>query len=50
MTIFPKKPGTFSAEPSLAVRELADYLRYMTERLEFAAATLEKRLRELEER
>ena len=50
MAIFPKKPGSFSPEPSRAVRELADYLRYMIERLEFAAETLEKRLRELENR
>ena len=47
MAVFPKKPGTFSADPSRAVRELADYLRYATERVEFAAETLEKRLREL---
>ena len=50
MAIFLKKPGAFSQEPSRAVEELADYLSYMTERLEFTAAVLEKRLRELEER
>ncbi len=50
MAIFLKKPCGFSAEPSRAVRELADYLRYMTERLEYEAERAEKRLRELENR
>ena len=50
MAVFLKKPGSFSREPTRAVKEMADYLLYMTERLEFTAAALEKRLRELEER
>ena len=48
MAIFLKKPPQPSADPSRAVRELAEYLRYMTERLEFAAESAERRLRELE--
>ena len=50
MAIFLKKPGNFSPEPPRAVKEMAEYLAYMTERLEFAAADLERRLWELEKR
>ena len=49
MAIFSKRLGEVSAEPVRAAAELADYVRYMAERLEFEMEALDRRLRELED-
>ena len=49
-TIFPEDMNPVSKNLTEAVRQMEDYMRYMTERMNFYASVIEKRLADMETR